>query len=105
MKLQIITLSVSDFSITSNVELKPNLRLKTFIKYKGIQYIKKHISKRVSVNFYSLQLFSNEIASLSLETNKYILLVYTVNHIPKDLITIIITFSMTLTKPIIYQNY
>ena len=45
------------------------------------------------------------MASLSLETNKYILLVYTVNHIPKDLIIIIITFSMTLTKPIIYQSY
>ena len=49
--------------------------------------------------------YKNEMASLSLETNKYILLVYTVNHIPKDLIIIIITFSMTLTKPIIYQSY
>ena len=49
--------------------------------------------------------FENEIASLSLETNKYILLVYAVNHILKDLIIIIITFSMTLTKPIIYQGY
>ena len=49
--------------------------------------------------------YKNEMASLSLETNKYILLVNVVNHILKDLIIIIITFSMTLTKPIIYQSY